>query len=61
MKPLNDSLTSPYACRRLRGIKLGNFEFAGSHLSLGQLGSNRFKVLMRDVSSSDDEHVSRSK
>jgi tRNA(Glu) U13 pseudouridine synthase TruD len=38
---------------------LGNFEFAGSHLSLGQLGGNRFKVLMRDVSSSDDEHVSR--
>uniref|UniRef100_A0A383W6L3 TRUD domain-containing protein n=1 Tax=Tetradesmus obliquus TaxID=3088 RepID=A0A383W6L3_TETOB len=42
---------------RLRGIKLGNFEFAASHLSLGQLGGNRFKLLMRDVSSSDEQHI----
>ncbi|KAF6264278.1 pseudouridine synthase [Scenedesmus sp. NREL 46B-D3] len=42
---------------RLRGIKLGDFEFAASHLSLGQLGGNRFKLLMRDVSSSDEEHI----
>ncbi|WIA15110.1 hypothetical protein OEZ85_001801 [Tetradesmus obliquus] len=42
---------------RLRGIKLGNFEFAASHLSLGQLGGNRFKLLMRDVSSRDEQHI----
>eukprot|EP00879_Flechtneria_rotunda_P004747 GHRR01005016.1.p1 GENE.GHRR01005016.1~~GHRR01005016.1.p1 ORF type:complete len:819 (+),score=345.29 GHRR01005016.1:316-2772(+) len=42
---------------RLRGIKLGNFAFAGSHLSLGHLRGNTFKIMMREVNTSDEQHI----
>ncbi|KAF8060524.1 leucine--tRNA ligase [Scenedesmus sp. PABB004] len=42
---------------RLRGIKLGSFEFVPDQLSLGQLRGNAFKVLMRDVAPPDEAHV----
>jgi tRNA(Glu) U13 pseudouridine synthase TruD len=43
---------------RLRGIKLGNFEFSGSQLQLGQLRGNAFRILMRDVDTHDEQQVS---
>jgi tRNA(Glu) U13 pseudouridine synthase TruD len=46
---------------RLRGIKLGNFEFCGSPLQLGQLRGNTFRILMRDVTTHDEQHVSTTK
>lgn len=46
------------ACR-LRGIKLGNFEFCPTPLQLGQLRGNAFRILMRDVNIHDEQHVSR--
>jgi tRNA(Glu) U13 pseudouridine synthase TruD len=42
---------------RLRGIKLGNFEFCGSQLQLGQLRGNAFRILMRDVDTHDEQQV----
>jgi tRNA(Glu) U13 pseudouridine synthase TruD len=44
---------------RLRGIKLGNFEFTDSQLQLGQLRGNAFKILMRDVDTRDEAQVLR--
>lgn len=46
------------ACR-LRGIKLGNFEFCPTPLQLGQLRGNAFRILMRDVNTHDEQHVSQ--
>lgn len=43
---------------RLRGIKLGNFEFCDNQLQLGQLKGNAFRILMRDVDPQDEQHVS---
>lgn len=45
------------ACR-LRGIKLGNFDFCSSPLQLGSLRGNAFRILMRDVDTHDEDHVS---
>eukprot|EP00878_Enallax_costatus_P019895 GHUV01021006.1.p1 GENE.GHUV01021006.1~~GHUV01021006.1.p1 ORF type:complete len:667 (+),score=201.67 GHUV01021006.1:67-2067(+) len=42
---------------RLRGIKLGNFEYASAHLQLGQLKGNQFKILMREVSTDDLQQI----
>lgn len=42
---------------RLRGIKLGNFEYASAHLQLGQLKGNQFKILMREVSTDNAQQV----
>eukprot|EP00775_Hariotina_reticulata_P008044 gene8044-8239_t len=42
---------------RLRGIKIGNFEFTAAPLQLGQLRGNKFKILMRDVNTHDEEHI----
>jgi len=35
--------------RRLRGIKLGNFEYCADTLRLGNLAGNCFNLLMRRV------------
>lgn len=63
MLPDTDYLGSPSismvcAACRLRGIKLGNFDFCSSPLQLGSLRGNAFRILMRDVDTHDEDHVS---
>lgn len=52
------STTVACAACRLRGIKLGNFDFCSSPLQLGSLRGNTFRILMRDVNTHDEDHVS---
>ncbi|GBG00206.1 hypothetical protein Rsub_12987 [Raphidocelis subcapitata] len=42
---------------RLRGIKLGDFDFAPEGLQLGQLLGNRFRLALRDVRGADEAQL----
>ncbi|KAF4519801.1 hypothetical protein B566_EDAN006815 [Ephemera danica] len=43
------------AARTLRGLSAGDFEFCSSALQLGQLAGNRFQIVLRNVTGSDEQ------
>ncbi|KAJ2939594.1 hypothetical protein O0L34_g14310 [Tuta absoluta] len=46
------------ACKDLRDIRVGNFEFRNQNLKLGMLKGNKFRIALRNVTA-DDEVVSQ--
>ncbi|XP_063620984.1 pseudouridylate synthase 7 homolog [Cydia splendana] len=42
------------AARDLRDIHIGNFSFSDTHLKLGMLKGNRFRIALRNVTAADD-------
>jgi tRNA pseudouridine13 synthase len=42
---------------RLRGMRVGNFEFAAEQLRLGDLQGNRFQLVLRDIPADSAEAV----
>lgn len=43
------------AVNRLRGVFVGNFKFSEEELNLGSLQGNRFSIVLRNVSASDED------
>lgn len=43
------------SCRRLRNLSVGNFHFSATHLRLGLLRGNRFRIALRNVTATDEE------
>ena len=43
------------ACSRGAGISLGNFEYSDSYLRLGDHAGNRFEIVLRNCTGSDDQ------